>query len=140
VVLTYSRAEAAEMHGRVLIVDDDEACLSGMKQLLELAGHEALVANTFEEGRRVLRNGSPDMLIADVRLGSFNGLQLIATNASHIPVIVISGFDDVVLQAEARAMGADYLVKPVSPAALLDRIEQKLAETRPAVPPQNRVL
>jgi FixJ family two-component response regulator len=76
------------------------------------------------------------MLIADVRLGSFNGLQLIATSALHIPVIVISGFDDVVLQAEARAMGADYLVKPVSPAALLDRIEQKLAETRPVLPPQ----
>jgi DNA-binding response OmpR family regulator len=33
-------------------------------------------------------------------------------------------------------MGADYLVKPVSPAALLDRIEQKLAEPRPAVRPQ----
>jgi DNA-binding response OmpR family regulator len=124
------------MHGRVLIVDDDEACLSGMKQLVEMAGHEAVVASTFEEGRRVLRHGAPDMLIADVRLGSFNGLQLLATNAAHIPVIVISGFDDVVLQAEARAMGADYLVKPVSPLALLDRIERKLAAGRPALPPQ----
>ena len=123
------------MHGRVLIVDDDEACLNGMKQLVEMAGHEAIAASTFEEGRRVLRSGAPDMLIADVRLGSFNGLQLIATNELNIPVIVISGFDDVVLQAEARAMGADYLVKPVSPAALLNRIEQKLAETRLVVPP-----
>ena len=124
------------MHGRVLIVDDDEACLSGMKQLLEMAGHEALVASTFEEGRRVLLSAAPDILIADVRLGSFNGLQLIATNAVNIPVIVISGFDDAVLQAEARAMGADYLVKPISPAALLERIEQKLSETRLALPPQ----
>lgn len=124
------------MHGRVLIVDDDEACLSGMKQLLEMAGHEALVASTFEEGRRVLRSAAPDILIADVRLGSFNGLQLIATNAVNIPVIVISGFDDAVLQAEARAMGADYLVKPISPATLLERIEQKLSETRLALPPQ----
>src|SRR6476620_11577810 len=112
------------MPGRVLIVDDDEACLTGMQQLVEMAGHHALVASTYEEGRRVLRNGAPDMLIADVRLGSFNGLQLVATNASNIPVIVISGFDDVVLQAEARAMGAEYLVKPVSPAALLDCIAQ----------------
>ncbi len=123
------------MHGRVLIVDDDEACLTGMKQLVEMAGHEALVARTFEEGRRVLRHGAPDMLIADVRLGSFNGLQLIATSASRIPVIVISGFDDVVLQAEARAMGADYFVKPVSPAVLLDWIEQKLTNARSAAPP-----
>ncbi|MEN3338814.1 MAG: two-component system, NtrC family, response regulator HydG [Acidobacteriota bacterium] len=127
------------MHGRVLIVDDDEACLSGMKQLVEMAGHEAVAVTTFEEGRRVLRHGAPDMLIADVRLGSFNGLQLIATSALNIPVIVISGFDDVVLQAEARAMGADYLVKPVSPAILMERIEQKLAEYRLSVPPQRPV-
>jgi DNA-binding response OmpR family regulator len=128
------------MHGRVLIVDDDEACLSGMKQLVEMAGHEAVAVSTFEEGKRVLRHGAPDMLIADVRLGSFNGLQLIATNALNIPVIVISGFDDVVLQAEARAMGADYLVKPVSPSALLERIEQKLAAPRSPAPPERPVI
>jgi DNA-binding response OmpR family regulator len=128
------------MHGRVLIVDDDEACLSGMKQLVELAGHEAVAVSTYEEGRRVLRHGAPDMLIADVRLGSFNGLQLIATSALKIPVIVISGFDDVVLQAEARAMGAEYLVKPVSPTMLLERIEQKLAEARSSAPPERPVI
>lgn len=126
------------MTGRVLIVDDDEACLSGLAQLIENAGHVVLTASTFEEGRRMLRNDAPDMLIADVRLGSFNGLQLIATNELKIPVIVISGFDDAVLQAEARAMGADYLVKPVVPLALLERLEQKLADAWLAThqPPQ----
>lgn len=128
------------MHGRVLIVDDDEACLSGMKQLVEMAGHEAVAVGTFEEARRALRHGAPDMLIADVRLGSFNGLQLIATSALNIPVIVISGFDDVVLQAEARAMGAEYLVKPVSPATLMERIEQRLAESRLPAPPERPVI
>jgi DNA-binding response OmpR family regulator len=128
------------MHGRVLIVDDDESCLSGMKQLVEMAGHEAVAVSTFEEGKRVLRHGAPDMLIADVRLGSFNGLQLIATSAINIPVIVISGFDDVVLQAEARAMGADYLVKPVSPSILLERIEEKLARPRLQAPPERPVV
>ncbi len=116
----------------VLIVDDDEACLSGLKQLIENVGHEVLIANTFEEGRRLLKTAAPDLLIADVRLGSFNGLQLIATNELNIPVIVISGFDDVVLQAEARAMGAEYLVKPISPSALLEQIGAKLEGSRVA--------
>lgn len=123
------------MHARVLIVDDDQACLAGLQQLVEHAGHEALVAGTFEEGRRLLRTGRPDLLIADVRLGAFNGLQLIATSELDIPVIVISGFDDVVLQAEARAMGADYFVKPVEPGALLSHIEQKLAPPAAPGPP-----
>ncbi len=114
------------MPHRVLVVDDDEACLSGLQQLIENQGLEVLVASTFEEGRRLLKTAAPDMLIADVRLGAFNGLQLIATTELNIPVIVISGFDDVVLQAEARAMGAEYLVKPISPSALLDYISEKL--------------
>ena len=45
----------------------------------------------------------------------------------RIPTIVVSGFDDPVLHADARAFGADYLVKPVQASALLALIDQKLA-------------
>ncbi|MCA1558886.1 MAG: response regulator [Acidobacteria bacterium] len=127
------------MPARVLIVDDDEVFLTTMKQLLEMAGHQVLVASTFEDGRRVLRTAAPDVLIADVRLGPFNGLQLIAMEALNIPVIVISGFDDVVLQAAARSMGADYMVKPFSSDALLDRVEQKLADAAGGAFQQSRL-
>jgi DNA-binding response OmpR family regulator len=115
------------MPPRILVVDDDEGYLTGMKELLELRGFEPLLARTFEEGQRALREHAPDFLIADVRLGPFNGLQLIATGNIRIPTIVVSGFDDPVLQAEAQAFGADYLVKPVDAGVLLLLIEQKLA-------------
>jgi two-component system, response regulator RegA len=115
------------MPARILVVDDDLSYLTVTKDLLESGGHQVLLASTFEEGRRALRENTPDLLIADVRLGAFNGLQLIATGHARIPSIVISGFDDSVLQAEAHAFGADYLVKPVTGASLLDLIEHKLA-------------
>jgi len=127
------------MPGRVLIVDDDEGFLIVIKQVLELAGHQVLVASTFEEGRRLLRTAAPDVLIADVRLGPFNGLQLIGTDELNIPVIVISGFDDVVLQAAARSMGADYMLKPFSSEALLERIERKLADAAGGASRQSRL-
>jgi DNA-binding response OmpR family regulator len=117
------------MPGRVLIVDDDEGFLITTKQLVESNGHQALVAGTYEEGRQLLRSAAPDLLVADVGLGAFNGLQLIATAALKIPVIVVSGLDDDSLQAEARSMGADYLVKPFPPEELLHRIDRKLAGT-----------
>ena len=116
------------MPARVLIVDDDQVFLATMKLLVELKGHQALVASTFEEGRELLRRASPDMLVTDVRLGAFNSLQLMFTAASTIPVIVMSGFDDRVLQAEARSMGAEYLVKPFPPDDLLDRIDRMLLD------------
>jgi DNA-binding response OmpR family regulator len=114
------------MNPRILVVDDDESYLVGMKELLELSGYEPLLARTFEEGQRALRQDAPDLLIADVRLGPFNGLQLIATGQVRIPTIVVSGFDDSVLQADAKTFGADYIVKPIETASLLRLIEKRL--------------
>jgi len=114
------------MRARVLIVDDDEVYLDGMKELLEEAGYEVFLASSFEEGRLRLRDRAPDLLIIDVRLGAFNGLQLISTAPVQIPAIVVTGFDDTVLRADAGGFGASYVVKPIKPAALLALIQQKL--------------
>jgi DNA-binding response OmpR family regulator len=115
------------MRARVLIVDDDEVYLDGMKELLEEAGFEVSLASSFEDGRLKLRDRAPDLLIIDVRLGAFNGLQLISTGQVRIPAIVVTGFDDTVLRADADGFGASYLVKPIKPAALLALIQQKLS-------------
>jgi len=115
------------MRARVLIVDDDEVYLEGMKELLEDAGYVVDLASSFDDGKQRLREHSPDLLIIDVRLGAFNGLQLISTGRVRIPAIVVTGFDDTVLRADADGFGASYVVKPIKPAALLDLIEQKLS-------------
>jgi DNA-binding response OmpR family regulator len=120
------------MPPRILIVDDNEEYLEGLNELLTLQGYEPLLARTFGEGQRALREDAPDLLIADVRLGPFNGLQLIATGQVRIPTIVVSGFDDPVLQADAKAFGADYLVKPIETADLLALIDRRLAAVEAA--------
>jgi len=114
------------MRSRILVVDDNEMYLAGIKELLDGAGYDTFVASSFEDGKVELRDRDPHLLILDVRLGAFNGLQLISTGRVGIPAIVVTGFDDPVLRADASEFGADYLVKPVPPAALLELIEQKL--------------
>lgn len=116
------------MPARVLVVDDDAGTRVGLKELLEAAGYEAIVAGSFQDGRRLLHTATPDLLIADIRLGAFNGLQLVAAAPKRIPTIVVTGFADPVLEAEARSFGAEFLVKPVMPAALLTLVERKLAQ------------
>ena len=54
------------------------------------------------------------------------GLQLILNSPHAIPTIVITGFADPVLEAEARRGGAAYLVKPVQPRHLLELVAEKL--------------
>ncbi len=119
------------MPSKVLIVDDDKTTREGLAEFLEEAGYEAVAVGTFEDATRVLRTAPPDLLIADVRLGPFNGLQLVISSPQPIPAIIITGFADPVLEADARRRGAEYVLKPVSPARLLDLVAQKLMAARP---------
>ena len=110
----------------VLIVDDDQATREGIAEMLRKAGYSILTADSFERARDTLRTATPDLLIADIRLGDFNGLQLIATCPFPIRAIVVTGFADHVLEQEARQLGAEYIVKPVARSQLLSTIERQL--------------
>jgi len=118
------------MSARVLIVEDDPATRNGLTELVANAGYETRALATFEEGLRALRTDTPDLLIADVRLGAYNGLQLLVSSPRRIPAIMITGFADPVLEADARQHGAEYVLKPIAPAALLDLIRRRLADVR----------
>jgi CheY-like chemotaxis protein len=108
---------------KILIVDDHDATRRGLQQFLANAGYIVLSASTFDEGKRLLNEQAPDLLIADVRLGDFNGLQLVAGDPA-LPSIMVTGFPDPVLEAEALRLGARYLTKPVAPSRLLGLIEE----------------
>lgn len=120
----------------ILIVDDHRVTRLGLAEMLADAGYSVVTTGNFQEARRILREEPPDLLIADVRLGSFNGLQLVISGHKRVPAIVITGYADPVLEAEARRGGADYLVKPFDPERLLTIIREKLGTTPPqyAVP------
>jgi len=110
---------------RILIVDDDACLLDAVVLSLSAPGRRVVASATFEEARAHLRTDEFDVLIADVRLGAFNGLQLaVIARDTHpaIQIIVFSGFDDPVLRHEAMQLGAKYLVKPVSSHVLLELI------------------
>jgi len=127
---------AADQIGKekILLVDDDVRLLEALEMALVARGKQVEACSTFEAGRRALRNGHFDSLITDVRLGVFNGLQLavIARDEQpHIRIIVFSGFEDPVLRAEAAAVGADYLVKPVTGLELCTVLERDRKEANP---------
>ena len=88
----------------------------------------------FADARRALHTEKFEVLITDVRLGAFNGLQLAVLAADQNPgiqLIVFSGFDDPVLRQEAERLGAVYLVKPVTSRQLLDLIRSQNKVTPP---------
>lgn len=116
----------APPYSRVLVVDDEPALLDALKIALERGHCEVTACRTFEEARQRLLGEDFDVLITDVRLGAFNGIQLAVVardrNAAT-RIVVFSGYDDPVLRSEAANLGATYLVKPISAEQLLNFID-----------------
>jgi DNA-binding response OmpR family regulator len=116
---------------KILVVDDDDATRRGLCALVTEAGYRAIPAASLPDATEALMREAPDLIITDVRLQGYNGLQLLAMGARPIPAIVVTGFPDRMLEADAHKMGAEYLEKPLSPASLLSLIRVKLDATAP---------
>jgi DNA-binding response OmpR family regulator len=80
------------------------------------------------------------LLITDIRLGAFNGLQLLTMSLAGppIPAIVTTGFPDPVLEAQAREFGATFPLKPIQPAELLTLVKDLLRDGSRATAHDNR--
>lgn len=115
---------------RILVVEDDAATRVGLQGLLQNAGYDTILAATFKEGRQALEHDAPDLLITDLRLDGFNGLQLLHVDPRSIPAIIVTGFPDSVLQAEARRLGAEYLIKPFPFSTIVDTVQRLLGRRK----------
>ena len=110
------------MPKRVLIVDDEPDVLETLAGMVSSGGYEVVTRSDFETAKRYLTETPPDILITDVRLGAYNGLQLAVLMrgaCAQCPIVVLSAFDDPTLRAEAAHVSAIYLAKPVSKKELL---------------------
>jgi DNA-binding NtrC family response regulator len=116
---------SAAGRGPVVIVDDDVSCLTAVEQIVRHWGHDTVTFRSFEEARAYLNSATPSVVIVDVRLGNYNGLQLIHFSQERSPAtqwLVVSGFDDPVLRKEATKLGALFLTKPLDLARLHDHL------------------
>lgn len=101
---------------KILILEDEPAVASVYTLILKNQGCTVTCAGTFEAARTLMRTSLPDILITDVRVGEYNGLQLAILFRGLSPsgrIFVISGHDDPVIRREAESLGAEFLLKPV---------------------------
>jgi DNA-binding NtrC family response regulator len=120
-------ADRVTSNPSILIVDDDLPLLEALERAFKEANQQQVVAlASFQDAKSALRARHFDVLITDVRLGAFNGLQLAGLAREIHPdirLIVFSGFDDPVLRQDAERLGGVYLVKPVTSSYLLTLIQ-----------------
>ncbi len=102
--------------GRVLVVDDDAAIRTVVREALRRGGHVVETASSAAEMRRSLSSFAPDVLVTDVMLPDGDGLDLvpeILERRPGLPIIVLSARNTLATAVRATEQGAfDYLPKP----------------------------
>ncbi len=119
---------------KVLVVDSDPKNVQALGAALRDRGCESLDATSFEAAKKLWVAEKPPMLIADVRLGQFNGLQLLLRAKADRPdvrALITCAVADKVLEAETQRFGGMFLVKPLKPEEVM---EMFLGPRRPATP------
>jgi DNA-binding NtrC family response regulator len=112
---------------RIFVVDDDRQVLKFLTELLQDAGYDTVACERYQDAKGLLAASRPDVLLTDIRLGAYNGLQLGIYARDHhpgLPVIVLTGYEDPTLRDEAVRTGAQFLVKPVTRGMLLDAVKK----------------
>lgn len=120
------------MPPRVLVVDDDPDIVEAIRISLE-SGFEVVTAFDGLEALRRIPECEPDLYVIDGMMPKMSGFQVLQTlracpDTRHQPVLFISAKADPRDREYARSLGAnDFLAKPFSPAALVERLTALVA-------------
>ncbi|HEY1170809.1 MAG TPA: SpoIIE family protein phosphatase [Verrucomicrobiae bacterium] len=113
---------------RLLVVDDDCMNSALLSERLHTEGYVVEVANDGRSALEKLASGTYDLVLLDIVMPDMDGYDVLkklkADSKLHdIPVIMISGLDDLNSVARCIEIGADdYLPKPYKPVLLQARI------------------
>ena len=119
---------------RILIVDDSQSQLLGLKRIVEKLGHEVISAEDGAAGVEVAKREIPDLILMDVVMPNLNGFQATRSiskepKTSHIPIILVTTKDQETDRVWGMRQGAKaYVTKPVNEAELVKTINELLGK------------
>jgi len=126
--------------GLLLVVDDNATNRDVLSRRLELLGYGVAMAENGRDAMLAVRSRAFDLVLLDIMMPEMDGYEVLDRLKAdpalrHIPVIMISGLDELESVAKCIQMGAeDYLPKPSNPTLLKARVgacmEKKRAHDR----------
>jgi len=107
----------------VLVVDDEPLQRNILKTILDDEGHETYTASSGEEGLKIVKKFSPDVVLTDLKMEGMDGIEFIESiprEPFEPSVVVMTAYGTISSAVEAIRKGAfDYLTKPLNKDTLL---------------------
>lgn len=114
---------------RILVIEDEENLASFIKMELEYEGYEVDNCYDGKDGLDKAINLKYDLIILDLLLPSFNGMEVCRRirKVKTVPIIMLTARDSTIDKVSGFQVGADdYVVKPFAIEELLARIDALL--------------
>jgi DNA-binding NtrC family response regulator len=134
-----SEATSGQRIGRrtILVIDDHEATLTTLRILLGRQGWDVATASCGIAGLAALETDTPDLALVDLNMDDLDGLSVVSQLREHgrkpPPWLMISAENSVPAAVEAMRLGArDFLVKPLDPRLLVERVRELLGSNETA--------
>jgi len=116
----------------ILIVDDDLDLSDGIRAVLENHGHKVVQARDGQQGKQMVFNHHPDLVILDMmmpRMGGYPVLEHFKGKTDAPPIIMITANEGSRHKAYAEYLGViDYIRKPFAMERLMDAVARGLQE------------
>jgi FixJ family two-component response regulator len=109
----------------VAVIEDDTSVRRALNRQISAAGYRCHAFANAEEFLGVAAITAAACIVCDVHLGGMTGLELAlhpTITELKLPVVLISGSDDPLVEAPARDIAAFFLRKPIAPGKLLEAI------------------
>jgi DNA-binding response OmpR family regulator len=123
----------------ILVVDDDMELSDGLRIMLERQGYRVLQARNGQQGKHLIYQQHPDLVILDMMMPGMGGypvLEHFRGKADAPPMIMITANEGSRHKAYAEYLGVvDYLRKPFSMERLLEAVDKGLKAKKPVEPP-----
>jgi DNA-binding response OmpR family regulator len=123
----------------ILVVDDDQELREGLTTVLAQNGYRTLAADDGREARQLIDAHRPDLVILDMMMPRWGGLAVLEhfKGLSGAPrFIMITANEGAKHQSYAEQLGVvDYMRKPFSMEALLERVQKVVHPPAPAQQP-----
>src|SRR3984893_7810659 len=114
----------------ILVVDDDHELSDGLRVVLEKQGFRVLQARDGQQGKQMVYQHHPDLLILDMmmpRMGGYPVLEHFKGKADAPPIIMITANEGSRHKAYAEYLGViDYIRKPFAMERLLESVHKAL--------------